>query len=221
VTLLLEGRNLAFAFRDGDAQTPVLRDVSLSVQPGEFVGLMGPSGSGKSSLLFLLAGLRTPARGEVRVLGAPWPGDAGARADQRRRSLGLILQEPFLLTHLSVRENASAHAIDDDAAARIRGLAESLGIAQRLDAFPHQLSVGERQRASVLRALVNSPALVLADEPTAHLDHAAGRQVIELLVRGARAAGLLVATHDPEMLAAADRVLRLSDGRLAETVAGA
>jgi putative ABC transport system ATP-binding protein len=221
VTLLLEGRNLAFAFRDGDAQTPVLRDVSLSVQPGEFVGLMGPSGSGKSSLLFLLAGLRTPARGEVRVLGAPWPGDAGARADQRRRSLGLILQEPFLLTHLSVRENASAHAIDDDAAARIPGLAESLGIAQRLDAFPHQLSVGERQRASVLRALVNSPALVLADEPTAHLDHAAGRQVIELLVRGARAAGLLVATHDPEMLAAADRVLRLSDGRLAETVAGA
>ena len=214
--MLLEARNLAFAFRDGDEHTPVLRDVSLTLQPGEFVGLMGPSGSGKSSLLFLLAGLRTPARGEVRMLGTGWPAGAGARADRRRRSLGLILQEPFLLTHLSVRENALAHAIDDEAAACIPDLAGSLGIAHRLDAFPHHLSMGERQRASVLRALVNSPALVMADEPTAHLDHAAGRQVIELLAHSARTAGLLVATHDPEMLAAADRVLRLSDGRLVE-----
>lgn len=220
MTLLLEARNLEFAFRNGDTHTPVLRDVSLSVGPGEFVGLMGPSGSGKSSLLFLLAGLRTPAHGEVRVLGTPWPVDAGARADQRRRSLGLVLQEPFLLTHLSVRENALAHAIDDDAAARIPDLAGPLGIGHCLDTLPHHLSVGERQRASVLRALVNSPMLVLADEPTAHLDHAAGRQVIELLVHGARAAGLVVATHDPEMLAAATRVLRLNDGRLVEVGAG-
>ena len=218
---LIEARNLGFAFRDGDEDAPVLRDVSLSVRPGEFVGLVGPSGSGKSSLLFLLAGLRTPARGDVRVQGAPWPSDAGARADQRRRSLGLVLQEPFLLTHLSVRENAAAHALDDEATDRIPGLAESLGIAHRLDAFPHQLSVGERQRASVLRALVNSPMLVLADEPTAHLDHAAGTQVIELLVRGAGGAGLLVATHDPEMLSAANRVLRLSDGRLVQDDADA
>ena len=221
MTTLIEGRGLVFAFRDGDARTPVLRDVSLRVEPGEFVGLMGPSGSGKSSLLFLLAGLRSPARGEVLMQGAPWPSDAGVRADQRRRSLGLILQEPFLLSHLSVRENASAHAMDDVAIARIPDLADSLGIADRIDAFPNQLSVGERQRASVLRALVNQPALVLADEPTAHLDHAAGRQVIELLVRGSRAAGLLVATHDAEMLAEADRVLHLSDGRLVESASGA
>ena len=216
MTMLLEGRSLTFVFRDGDERTPVLRDVSLGVRPGEFVGLMGPSGSGKSSLLDVLAGLRTPVRGEVLMLGAPWPADAGARADQRRRSLGLILQEPFLLAHLSVFENASAHAIDDDAAACIPGLAGSLGIAHRLEAFPHQLSVGERQRASILRALVNSPSVVLADEPTAHLDHAAGHHVIELLVQGARAAGLLVATHDPEMLATADRVLRINDGRIVE-----
>lgn len=220
MTLLLEARNLTFTYRDGDTQSLVLRDASLSVRPGEFVGLMGPSGSGKSSLLFLLAGLRAPASGEVRLQGAPWPADAGARADQRRRSLGLVLQEPFLLTHLSVRENAVAHAIDDGAAARIPGLAGSLGIAHCLDSLPQRLSVGERQRASVLRALVNSPMLILADEPTAHLDHAAGRQVIELLVHGARAAGLVVASHDPQMLAAATRVLRLEDGRLVETDAG-
>jgi ABC-type lipoprotein export system ATPase subunit len=219
--MLLEARHLEFTFRDGDRRTPVLRDVSLSVAPGEFVGLMGPSGSGKSSLLFLLAGLRAPASGEVQVLGAPWPVDAGVRADRRRRALGLVLQEPFLLMHLTVRENAMAHALDRDADARIPVLAGSLGIAHGLDSFPHQLSVGERQRASVLRALVNSPALVLADEPTAHLDRAAGGQVIDLLVRGARAAGLLVTTHDPEMLAAADRVLRLSDGRLVEGAADA
>jgi putative ABC transport system ATP-binding protein len=212
VNALLETRDVAFAFRDGAEVRPVLRDVSLTLRSGEFVGLIGPSGSGKSSLLFLLAGLRRPDRGEVRVQGEPWPEHPGVRADRRRRRLGLVLQEPFLLPHLTVLENALVQAVDEAAAARIPELAATLGIEHRLDGWPHQISTGERQRASVVRALANAPALVLADEPTAHLDHAAGAQVIELHARCARDAGLIVATHDARMLAAADRVLRIVDG---------
>jgi len=216
VIVRLDARHLSFAYCEGAAVTPVIRDVTLSVGAGEFVGLVGPSGSGKSSLLFLLAGLRWPVAGVVCLDGRPWPRALDARADLRRRRLGLILQEPFLLGHLSVRENAAAHAVGAEAGARIGPLAEVLGIGRQLDRFPHQLATGERQRASVLRALVNAPSVVLADEPTSHLDHATGRQVIELMVRCAREASLLVATHDAGMLAAAHRVLRIADGTVVE-----
>jgi putative ABC transport system ATP-binding protein len=211
---LLEAVNVGLDYVDGPRAQTVVRDVSLVIRAGEFVGLMGPSGSGKSSLLFVLAGLRPPSRGEVRLFGEPWSRLVPRAAERRRRHLGLVFQDPFLISYLTLRENAAAQALDAEARARIDPLALDLGVREVLDDLPERVSTGERQRASVMRALVNSPAVVLADEPTAHLDRASGDQVVRRLAEVASEAALLVATHDPHVLERADRVLRLEDGRL-------
>jgi putative ABC transport system ATP-binding protein len=212
--VLLEARGLGLAYGEGPRRVRAVADLDLEVRRGEFVGLVGPSGSGKSSLLFLLAGLRRATEGEVRLLGTPLPKDPDAGAALRRRRVGFVFQEPFLVPYLTVRENALAHAAGDGPAARIAAVAESLGIAALLDERPHRLSGGERQRAGVLRAILPEPDLLLADEPTAFLDHPTGHAVMNALRAQVGRAALVVVTHDPEMLAGADRVLRLRDGRL-------
>jgi len=214
--VLLQAENLTLEYHDGARRIRAVDGVALQVERGEFVGLVGPSGSGKSSLLFLLAGLRPPTAGEVRLLGHTMPHRVDAGAGLRRRHVGFLFQEPFLVPYLSVRENALGHATDIEAAARVERLAEEIGLAAMLTERPHRLSGGERQRASLLRALANDPDLILADEPTASLDQAAGRAVMGVLRRYTRKAGLLVVTHDRGMLAGADRVLFLRDGRLHE-----
>jgi putative ABC transport system ATP-binding protein len=214
--LLLEARGLGLVYGDGPRRVRAVADLDLEVRRGEFVGLVGPSGSGKSSLLFLLAGLRRPTEGEVRLLGEPIPRDPDAGAALRRRRVGFVFQEPFLVPYLSVRENALAHATGDGPAARIDALAERIGVAALLDERPHRLSGGERQRAGVLRAIVTEPDLLLADEPTAFLDHPTGHAVMDVLRAQVGRAALVVVTHDPEMLAGAHRVLHLRDGRVTE-----
>jgi putative ABC transport system ATP-binding protein len=211
---LLEARDVVLDYSDVSRQVRALDGVSLSVRRDEFVGLVGPSGSGKSSLLFVLAGLRPPSAGEVRLLDRPIPRKADRSAAIRRRHVGFLFQEPFLVPYLSVRENALSHAEDDEAPARVEALAAAIGMTTMLDERPHRISGGERQRASLLRALANRPDLILADEPTASLDQDTGRSVMEALRQHARGAGLLVVTHDPGMLEGADRVLFLRDGRL-------
>ncbi len=215
-TPLLEARGLVLEYHDGTRDVRAVDDVDLVVARGEFVGLVGPSGSGKSSLLFLLAGLRAPTAGTVRLLGHDLPRHPDASADLRRRHVGFLFQEPFLVPYLSVRENATAHA-DDAAAARERleAIAAEIGMTHLLDERPHRLSGGERQRAGILRALAQAPDLVLADEPTGSLDQATGHAVMTALRAHAGDAGLVVVTHDHAMLAGADRVLHLRDGRLA------
>jgi putative ABC transport system ATP-binding protein len=211
---VLEARNLVLDYAEGARRVRAVDGVDLTVEAGEFVGLVGPSGSGKSSLLFLLAGLRAPTEGTVRLSGRvlPQPPDAGA--DVRRRHVGFLFQEPFLVPYLTLRENALVHATGPEAAARVVALAGEIGMQGLLDERPHRISGGERQRAGLLRALANDPDLVLADEPTANLDHVTGRAVIGLLRRHAQGKALIVVTHDLEMLEGADRVLRLRDGRL-------
>lgn len=211
----LVAEQLSLTYRDGTRTTEAVRDVDFQVAAGEFVGLVGPSGSGKSSLLMLLAGLRAPTSGEVRVDGELLSPDPESSAPLRRRTIGVLFQDPFLIPWLSVRENARAAALDlDGFEARVHALAEPIGIGGLLDARPAALSGGERQRAGILRALINAPRIVLADEPTAALDQATGRQVMALLRASCRDAALLVVTHDPGMLEGADRVLRIEDGRL-------
>jgi putative ABC transport system ATP-binding protein len=212
--VLLEAEGLVLEYRDGRRRIRAVDGVDVTVRRGEFVGLVGPSGSGKSSLLFLLAGLRAPDAGTVRVLGHALPRKPDRSADVRRRHVGFLFQEHFLVPYLTVRENALAHAEDPGAPERVERVAAAIGMHAMLDERPHRLSGGERQRAGILRALATAPALVLADEPTANLDQATGRQVMAILREHARTSGLLVVTHDPAMLEGSDRVLSLRDGRL-------
>lgn len=213
---VLEAADLALEYRDGTRRIRAVDGVDLEIGRGEFVGLVGPSGSGKSSLLFLLAGLRAPDRGAVRLLGRTMPGHADESAGLRRRHVGILFQEPFLVPYLSVLENALVHASDEDAVGRVQTVAAAIGMESMLDERPHRLSGGERQRAGMLRALAPAPDLVLADEPTGNLDSVTGRAVMQVLRDQTRDAALLVVTHDPRMLAGADRVLHLADGRLEE-----
>ena len=212
--VLLRARDLSLEYHDGARRICAVDGVDIDVARGEFVGLVGPSGSGKSSLLFLLAGLRAPTAGAVELLGQPLPRQPEASAALRRRHVGFLFQEPFLVPYLDVRENALGHVRDDEAAARLEALAEAIGMRTMLAERPHRLSGGERQRASLLRALANGPDLVLADQPTANLDQATGHAVMDVLRAQTRHAALLVVTHDPGMLEGADRVLFLRDGCL-------
>lgn len=149
-------------------------------------------------------------------MGETWPRELAASATRRRKLVGFVFQEPFLIAHLTVRENAAIQAIDAAAHARLAPLAKRFGLSEHFDRFPHQLSGGQRQRASVLRALINTPALILADEPTAWLDREGGRQVMDLLAHEIGEAALVVCTHDREMLRGASRALEVVEGRLVE-----
>lgn len=212
--VLLEARDVSLVYHDGTRRVRAVDGVELRVERGEFVGLVGPSGSGKSSLLFLLAGLRAPTSGQVFLEGEAIPARVDAGAPLRRAQIGFLFQEPFLVPYLTVRENALGHTTGPDAPARVQALAEEIGLADLLEERPHRLSGGERQRASLLRALANDPALILADEPTASLDQVTGRAVMRVLMRYTRKAALVMVTHDRGMLRGADRILHLEDGRL-------
>ncbi len=212
--VVLAARGLSLVYGEGPRRVRAVANLELEVRRGEFVGLVGPSGSGKSSLLFLLAGLRRPTAGHVELLSRRLDDAPDRNADARRRHVGFVFQEPFLVPYLSVRENALVAALDADAGPRVEALAARVGVTPLLDERPHRLSGGERQRAGLLRALVNAPDLVLADEPTAFLDHPTGHAVMDVLRAEVGRAALVVVTHDPEMLAGADRVLHLRDGAL-------
>jgi len=215
---LLSARDVWLEYRDGSRTARALRGVTMDVAAGESLGIMGPSGSGKSSLLLVLGGLRAGSRGAVELGEVAWPRDPGVSADRRRRQVGFVFQESFLVPYLTLRENARIQAVDRVAAERITPLAEALGIRPLLDAMPGRMSAGERQRGAILRALVNDPVLLLADEPTSSLDHATGVEVMELLWRCARNAALVVASHDASMLARAHRLLHLGDGVLSDAL---
>ena len=210
-------------YGSGDAAVFALRDVDLALRRGEVVALTGPSGSGKSTLLHLLGAMDAPDAGRVEVAGHDLSRlDDEAASAFRNRRVGLVFQSFHLMPSLTVRENIALPArLAGRPAAQVetvvRGLAQRVGLQALLDRRPDQLSGGQRQRVAVARALVNGPALVLADEPTGNLDHVAGGEVMRLLVELGRETGaaVLVATHDPLVTAAADREVRLMDGLVA------
>ena len=209
---IVEARDISLEYVSATRRVQAIRGLDLAVQAGEFVGVLGPSGSGKSSLLFLLAGLRQPTRGHVLFRGAVWPSDVAEAADSRREALGLVFSEPFLIPYLTVRENALLQSLPSMSPTKLEELADAVSMTDLLDEYAYQLSGGQCQRASILRALMNEPALVLADEPTAHLDREGGLQVVSLLRQSVGDSSLVVASHDPRMLDAADRIFRLDDG---------
>jgi putative ABC transport system ATP-binding protein len=220
---MLELRNLTRAYELGGERAGVF-DVSLEVPKGCLAVLAGPSGSGKTTLLQLAGLLDQPDEGEVRLDGQsvsslPEP----ARCDLRLRRLGFVFQAFNLVPVLSALENVmlplQLQGVADGEARRRAGAAlERVGLADRALHRPDRLSGGQQQRAAIARALAPDPLLVLADEPTASLDHAHGGPLMDLLAELARERGVafLVASHDPSVIARAHRVFRLEDGRLVE-----
>ncbi len=215
MTHLLQVQDLYKIHAGSGEEQPVLRGVTFDVQEGEFVCIMGPSGSGKTTLLHLLSGLDEPSAGTV-VLGGKDLAKAKEeeRTRQRRDQVGYVFQFFHLMPNLSVIENiglplAIAGKNPDKDEARIRELGKKLGIETRLDAFPHELSGGEMQRASIARALIGAQPLLLCDEPTGNLAQAAGREVMEELKRANREEGrtVVLVTHNPRDAVFADRVL--------------
>jgi lipoprotein-releasing system ATP-binding protein len=209
------------------ATVPVtlVRDATLSVEPGEFVAITGPSGSGKSSLLYLLGLLDRPTSGRLRLLGRETGTMAEAeRAELRLAGIGFVFQFHFLLPEFSVRENVEipmrkrGRLPRPAMRARATALLESLGLAGHLDKRPDQLSGGQRQRVAVARALANDPPLVLADEPTGSLDTKSSEQVFAILERLVREEGktILAVTHDTGFAARTGRRIHLVDGRIVE-----
>jgi putative ABC transport system ATP-binding protein len=212
---------ISLAYFDGDRTTYALREVSIEIPDREVIGVMGPSGSGKSSLLYVLSGLKRPTSGEVSLRGRSFAGASDAELTQlRRESFGFVFQQPWLLPWQNAGENAlmGAQAWDRRAADQVGTYFTQLGIADLADKLPSQLSGGEKQRVCVARAMMNSPSIIFADEPTASLDHQNGHRVVDLLGAYRDRGSVVIVTHDPEMLADADRVLIMRDGYAVEWV---
>jgi putative ABC transport system ATP-binding protein len=215
---LLRAEHLGKTYPDGKVEA--LHDVSLAVGRGEYVALMGASGSGKSTLLNLLGALDRPTRGEVYFEDRPL--SSVRRLDQlRSERIGFIFQSFFLLPTLSAAENVQVPMFEGRLGARRRAeralqLLAEVGMSHRASHRPVQLSVGERQRVAVARALANDPVLLLADEPTGNLDSHSAAEVLDLFDRlhAGRGMTLVVVTHGEEVAARSQRVLRLRDGRL-------
>ncbi|NWG46379.1 MAG: ABC transporter ATP-binding protein [Alphaproteobacteria bacterium] len=205
----------------------ILRGIDLTVARGEAVGIVGPSGSGKSSLLMVLAGLEKPSAGRVEVAGArleTMGEDALARF--RRDHVGVVFQSFHLIPTMTALENGAVpleFAGRRDAFERARAELEAVGLGARLSHYPGQLSGGEQQRVALARAVAGEPAILLADEPTGNLDGATGAAIVELLfaLQARKGATLVLITHDPALADACDRVVRLSDGRIASVTEGA
>lgn len=199
---------------------PVLERVDLTVRPGDWLSILGRSGSGKSTLLSLMALLDAPTAGSIRVEGVSVGSlDRAELARIRRERIGLVFQQPHLLPHLNALENVLVaqhyHSLTD--AAEAERMLERVGLEDRLRRLPSQLSGGERQRVCIARALINDPAVLLADEPTASLDRK-NRAIILGLLAGLHRAGrtVVIATHDAEAARLAARHVRVEDGRITE-----
>ncbi len=203
----------------------ILHGISLDVRQGETLGLVGPSGSGKSSLLMLMGGLEQATGGTVRALGQDLTAmDEDALARFRRNNMGVVFQSFHLIPTMTALENVATPlelAGVKDAFGRAQAELEAVGLGHRAGHFPAQMSGGEQQRVALARALAPRPAILLADEPTGNLDEANGAAVMDLLfgLRDRYGATLVMVTHAPELAARCDRVVRLRDGRVDDAAA--
>ncbi len=222
--LAVAAANLTKIFGQGDSQIVALKDAQVSVEPGEIVALMGPSGSGKTTLLRALSLIDPPTSGQIAIGGENiFDGERVLIDDRqlRRQRMGIIFQAynliPFLTTVENVALVLTLNGISQhDALVRARALLERLGLGHRADIYPTTLSGGEQQRVAVARAVINDPAVILADEPTAALDTERGKAVMELLrnLGRTRHAAVIVVTHDERMIEGFDRVYHMIDGQI-------
>ena len=217
---ILRVEHLTKRYGQGEAQVSALDDVSFCVEQGEFVAIVGPSGSGKSTLLHLLGGVDRPTGGKVYVSDKDmYALDETALAIFRRRQIGLIYQFYNLIPVLNVEENITLPLLLDNRSVntqQLDSMVEALGLKKRLQHLPSQLSGGQQQRVSIGRALMASPAIGLADEPTGNLDRANSREIIDLLKRlhDELHQTLIIITHDEGIALQADRILKIEDGHI-------
>ena len=219
---LVHARNVGKTYWIGKRSLEVLRNVDLQVSRGEFLVVRGASGAGKSTLLHCLGGLDTPTAGEIRFDGRNLAALSALELSRfRNRKIGFVFQAYHLLPELDALENVClpARMARTDAAlaeARGRRLLKRVGLGERMDHRPNELSGGEQQRVAIARALINEPDLILADEPTGNLDSHTGEEIIELLcaLRAERQTTLIIATHGAQVAARAPRVIELVDGQV-------
>jgi len=214
-------RDAEKSYADGTTVVRALAGVSLDVRPGEMVALVGPSGCGKSTLLNLVGCVDLPTRGTIEVDGRATSSlDDDALTRLRRERIGTVFQFFNLLPAMTVGENVALPLVlqrrdRTTIRARVRAALERVGIAEKIDAFPSQISGGQMQRAAVARATIHAPAIVLADEPTGNLDSQSGASVLALLRETAQAGqAILMATHSLDAAALCDRIVRMQDGRI-------
>ena len=218
--IAISARNVTLSLGTGEARTDVLKGIDLDIQSGETIAILGPSGSGKSSLMAVLSGLERVTGGEVHVAGTDFGSlDEDDLARARRGHIGIVLQSFHLLPTMTALENVavplelcgSADAFD-----RARAELEAVGLGHRLSHYPAQLSGGEQQRVAIARAVAPGPQILFADEPTGNLDGKTGASIIDILFARKEAAGatLIIITHDPSLAARCERVLEMNDGRV-------
>ncbi|HBV88597.1 MAG TPA: peptide ABC transporter ATP-binding protein [Desulfosporosinus sp.] len=217
---ILRVENLSKIYGNGETAVMALDNISFSVSKGEFVAIIGPSGSGKSTLLHTLGGVDTPTSGKVLIENTDvYALDETKLAIFRRRQIGLIYQFYNLIPVLSVEENITLPLLLDGRKAdkeQLNEIIRTLGLTERLNHLPNQLSGGQQQRVSIGRALINNPALMLADEPTGNLDSKSSYEIIELLKMFNKTfrQTLIVITHDERIALQADRIMTIEDGRI-------
>ena len=218
---LLKAEHLSKVYGTGENEVRALDDVSFLIQPGEFVAIIGPSGSGKSTLLHILGGVDRPTSGHVYLDGKDvYSQNEEQLAIFRRREVGLIYQCYNLIPVLNVEENLTLPVLMDGRQVnreRLMELLEILDLEKRRGHLPNQLSGGQQQRVSIGRALMNAPAIVLADEPTGNLDSKNSQEIMELLKLSNQKYGqtLVIITHDENIALQADRIISIEDGRVA------
>ncbi|UYV38976.1 ATP-binding cassette domain-containing protein [Rhodobacteraceae bacterium D3-12] len=218
-------QDVSLSLEGNAGRVDILHAISLEVNSGETLALIGPSGSGKSSLLMLMGGLERATGGKISALGRDLSAlSEDALARFRRDHMGVVFQSFHLIPTMTALENVATPlelAGARDAFARAKAELEAVGLGARLDHYPAQLSGGEQQRVALARAAAPRPAILLADEPTGNLDSTTGEQIIEQLfaLRAAHGSTLVLVTHDPALAARCDRVLHLQDGRVVEQAA--
>jgi putative ABC transport system ATP-binding protein len=221
---IISVRNLRHAYGEGAERREILRSLDLTVAAGEVVVLTGVSGAGKTTLLTLCGALRSVQEGELHVLGSDLRGLSQEQQRALRSSIGFIFQSHNLLEALTAGQNIVMSLLGrvpiEEAGEQAEAALDTLGLASRIDAFPDELSGGEKQRVAVARALIRKPSLILADEPTASLDDASATVVKHAIrhVAKSTSCAVLLVTHDARVFDIADRVLRLQDGVIAQSI---
>lgn len=221
---MIEVRGVRKSIQNGSRTVDILKGIELSIPSGQFVAIVGASGSGKSTLLGLLAGLDTPSQGEIFLDGTPIHNlEEAALSAVRGQKLGFVFQSYQLIPTLTALENVLLPFElnkPGDGIPKARRLLEQVGLAERADHYPVQLSGGEQQRVALARAFIVDPPIVMADEPTGNLDSINGQKVLELLLSRNRDAGttLVLVTHDPQVAALAHRIIVIKDGMVVEDV---